>query len=112
MGVKEKIQQLFGNLEKGSALAPEVRDRMAQEIEDVTRKTHENFTRTIDQHKNRVKAKGLDPDEVIAPNGTYLDVEDYFKNKKNPNSGGSRKEVVQGGNVFDADTHAFIRKAP
>ncbi len=111
MGLGERVDQAIGSLEKGAALAPAVRDRMAQEIEDVTKRAHTNFSKTIEQHRGRVKAKGINPDEVITPNGTYLDLEDYFKNKPVASSGGNG-EVNQGGNVFDAQTHAFIRKAP
>ncbi len=102
MGLKEKAEQVMGSLESGQALAPEVRERMAREIEDVSKKAHTNFKRTIEQHKNRVRAKGIDPDEVVAPNGTYLDMEDYFNNKQPPITAkeGDTKKNSHGDNLI------------
>lgn len=81
MGVVEKGEQLMGSLENGAALAPGVRERMAKEIEAVTKTQVDKFSKTIQAHKDKISKKGIDPDEVIQLNGTYQDLNDYFKNK-------------------------------
>lgn len=77
----EYAQKWLGLAQNGNTLPATVRENMVKEVEEVSRKTHENFKKTMEEQKKRVLAAGVNPDEVIYPGGTFQDLEEYFGKK-------------------------------
>lgn len=94
-------QKWLSLAQTGNTLPEQVRNNMVKEVEEVSRKTHENFKRTMEEQAKRVKSAGVDPADVIYPGGVFQDLEGYFS-KKAPASPSAPATPGQPSNVSPA----------
>jgi hypothetical protein len=88
----EYAQKWLGMAQSGNILPDQVRKNMVKEVEEVSRKTHENFKKTMEEQKKRVQSAGVNPDDVIYPGGVFQDLDDYFTKTAPP----AAKPVIAG----------------